>query len=63
MGARKSIWNRDWKIVTVFDHPPISDYQFDWVAWIDGKEDGHIGYGDTEADAVYDLVDLVFGDG
>lgn len=61
MSTRKSIWKSDWKIVTVYEHPPIPDRQFDWAAWVDGKEDGHIGHGATEADAVYDLVGLVFG--
>lgn len=51
-----------YKIVTVFDGPPIPERRFDWVAWIDGREDGHIGHGATEEASVRDLVGLIFDD-
>lgn len=44
------------KVVTSNIFPPIPDRQFDWCAYFDGQEDGWIGYGPTEADAIEDLM-------
>jgi len=41
---------------TRFIHPPIPDCNHDWQATLDGWEPGEpIGFGPTEADAVYSL--------
>ena len=43
-------------VITTFDPPPIPDRNHDWSARLDSYEPGEpIGYGSTEADAVYDL--------
>jgi hypothetical protein len=44
------------KIVTSFIYPPIPIRRFDWMAHIDGDEEGPTGYGETEADALSDLA-------
>ena len=43
------------KIVTEFVHPPIPDRGMDWVAHYDDPE-GKTGSGETEAEAIADLV-------
>ena len=46
------------KIVTNFIYPPIPQRQFDWSAVTDDYEGGQpIGYGETEAAAVADLME------
>jgi hypothetical protein len=43
------------KIMTSYVSPPIPIRDFDWVAWIDGEEDGHRGHGKTEREAIDEL--------
>lgn len=46
------------KIITVNDHPPIPTRDHDWVAYFDGDEErGEYGYGETEAEAIADLLE------
>ena len=49
--------NRD-KIITNYIFPPIPLRQFDWIAYYDGEEEGHVGFGRTEAEAIADLQEL-----
>lgn len=42
-------------IRTDFVYPPIPSRNFDWAAWLDGHEEGPVGYGRTEAEAVRNL--------
>ncbi|HSC56989.1 MAG TPA: hypothetical protein VLC51_07275 [Nitrospira sp.] len=44
------------KVVTSNIFPPIPDRKFDWCAYFDGEEDGWVGYGPTEEDAIDDLM-------
>jgi len=46
-----------YKIVTEHVYPPIPIRSFDWLAYYDGMEDGLIGTGATEAEAIADLID------
>ena len=44
-------------IQTYFVNPPIPVRDFDWQAYVDGYEPGDaLGHGDTEAEAVADLL-------
>ena len=48
-------------IQTYFANPPIPVRSFDWQAYVDGYEPGYepgdaLGHGDTEAEAVADLL-------
>lgn len=46
------------KIITEYVYPPIPDRRFDWSAVRDGYEPGNpIGWGNTEREAVIDLLD------
>lgn len=55
------------KIRTLFVYPPIPDRRFDWSALdedtYDGAEDSstrhQIGYGETEIQAVRELLDIL----
>lgn len=38
-------------------YPPIPIRQFDWAAYVDGHEDGVVGYGPTREAAVADLYE------
>lgn len=42
-------------IATYFVNPPIPIRTSDWIAYIDGEEDGPKGWGKTEAEAIADL--------
>lgn len=42
-------------IVTEYWAKPIQPRQFDWAAHYDDPE-GHVGYGETEQDAINDLL-------
>ena len=45
------------KIITVHTYPPIPVRDFDWHAYLDGREeDGEYGSGRTEAEAIKDLI-------
>jgi hypothetical protein len=46
------------RILTSFIRPPIPIRGFDWVAWIDGEEEGHRGHGKTEKEAIEELQNL-----
>lgn len=46
------------KVVTSNIFPPIPLRKFDWCAYFDGEEDGLVGYGPTEVDAIDDLMCL-----
>lgn len=52
----------NFKIITSFDLPPIPVRRFDWSAWCDGLEDGTIGRGPTELDAIVDLRNQLIDD-
>ena len=43
------------RIKTSFVNPPIPIRDFDWVAWIDGEEEGFRGHGKTEQEALDEL--------
>jgi hypothetical protein len=46
------------KIVTTYWMKPIPTRQHDWEAVTDNYEGGDpIGYGETEAEAIFDLID------
>jgi hypothetical protein len=47
------------KIKTQFVNPPIPFRCLDWIAWIDGEEDGLVGQGDTEKKAVEALKEAI----
>ena len=49
-------------IVTQCVRPPIPTTMFDWVAYIDGDEDGNgpTGRGPTEAEALRDLCEQLY---
>ena len=47
------------QIRTSFINPPIPIRGFDWVAWIDGEEEGHRGHGCTEQEAKDELGNLL----
>lgn len=43
-------------IITDRIYPPIPVRDYDWAAWLDGdEEDGPVGYGPTEAEAIASL--------
>jgi hypothetical protein len=42
-------------VKTNFDYPPIPIRSMDWSAWLDGREEWHIGRGATESAAIADL--------
>jgi len=44
-------------IVTENIRPPIPTRAFDWIAYRDGNEEGHRGFGSTEAEAVNELLE------
>lgn len=51
------------KIVTTNVFPPIPVRTFDWCAHFDGEEEnGHYGYGATEAEAIADFVENYIDD-
>lgn len=45
------------KIITDFVYPPIPVRTMDWAAYYDGCEEGPVGHGATEAEAIADLID------
>ena len=48
------------KIVTSNPYPSIPIRQFDWCAHLDGEEEeGHYGWGRTEAEAIGDLLEIL----
>lgn len=47
------------KILTNFLYPPIPIRQFDWVAYMDGDEEGPTGSGATEEAAILDLEEML----
>ena len=44
-------------IKTEFVYPPVPDRRYDWMAYIDGQEEGPTGRGYKEFDALLDLCD------
>ena len=46
------------RIITRCVYPPIPCRDFDWVAYHDGEEERHCGWGLTEAAALEDLKRL-----
>ncbi len=42
-------------IKTACIYPPVPSRQFDYAAWIDGREEGPTGYGPTPEAAIADL--------
>lgn len=58
MTTFKRVINRDEKIVTNYDYPPIPVREFDWSAVREGYDmDDLIGRGPTEAAAIADLLE------
>jgi hypothetical protein len=47
------------RVRTSYINPPIPIRCFDWVAWIDGEEEGHRGHGKTEQEAIDELSALL----
>ena len=47
-------WER---IKTEFVHPPIPVRSKDWVAYLDGREDGPQGWGQNEGEAIANLME------
>ena len=45
------------EIKTEFVYPPIPIRCFDWCAWFDGQEEGPTGKGETEAEAIENLLE------
>ena len=46
------------KIVTWHCNPPIPDRSHDWAAYFEGEEEnGHYGWGRTEAAAIQDFIE------
>lgn len=50
-------------IVTDYDPKPIPIREYDWCAYIDGCEEGPVGYGPSRHLAVTDLLELLEGHG
>lgn len=47
------------KIITIYVYPPIPIRTHDWSAHYDGhEEEGPIGYGETESEALAELLEL-----
>ena len=44
------------KVVTRYVYPPIPIRTCDWCAYIDGNEEGRVGWGQTEEEAIQDLI-------
>ena len=42
-------------IVTQYIYPPIPTRKFDWMAYVDGREENEHGFGATESAAIEDL--------
>lgn len=52
--------SRLYTVRTSFVERPIPTNAFDWQAWLDGcEEEGPVGTGATEADAVADLKGVI----
>lgn len=47
-------------IVTSFNNPPIPIRSMDWSAWLDGQEEGKVGQGSTEEEALEDLLEQLY---
>lgn len=45
------------KIITTHVFPPIPVRTSDWSAHYDGDEEGHVGWGTSEAEAIGDLLE------
>lgn len=45
------------KIITSFVYPPIPIRTMDWCAYLDGQEEGKVGWGETEEEAKQDFLD------
>lgn len=46
-------------VLTCFEYPPIPMRNFDWSAWIAGREEWLTGRGPTEAAAIADLKEQI----
>lgn len=48
-------------IKTFFENPPIPVHNLDWSAWDDDTfdEDSLIGHGETEIEAIKDLIEQI----
>lgn len=47
------------KIIAVNVRPPIPVRDFDWVAYVDGQEEGCSGHGATKAGALCDIAEML----
>jgi len=45
-------------VIIRFEHPPIPDRNYDWQAYREGMEEGCVGYGATEVEALAELLML-----
>lgn len=46
-------------VITTYICPPVSTTEFDWMAHMDGDEEGPTGYGPSELEAVKNLCGLL----
>ncbi len=47
------------KIITEHVYPPIPIRSFDWAAYRDGDEEGPVGRGATEEEAIAELMEML----
>jgi len=49
------------KIATSYANPPIPTRSFDWVAYVDswGADESPYGYGETEREAIAELLETL----
>jgi hypothetical protein len=52
-------WNSV-RIATSFDYPPVPFREMDWAAWLDGHEEGRVGYGASRDIAIADLLQQLY---
>lgn len=45
------------RVVTEYLRPPVPTTAFDWIAYREGQEEWHRGFGKTEAEAIAKLIE------
>lgn len=45
------------RVVTEYIRPPIPTTAFDWIAYREGQEEGNMGFGGTETEAITELLE------
>lgn len=49
--------NKDRKIITTYEYPPIPSRKYDWIAYREDYDEGDLlGCGKTEEQAIEDLI-------